>query len=256
MTDLWDRRLRRAATLVERWPFAGEVLQFLATVTRFQKDVYQRVAPGDDDRLELAPILPLLPGFLELIAASAPPALAGTAQQLRRHGRDQWIHLLESYWHRREVDTPAVFFARTLLQPVAAAQGAMRGQDAATGLPQATCPRCGRPPLAGILRDDRGASASVRFLVCSFCFHAWSFPRVLCPGCQEERPDKLPRFTAQELPWIRVDACDSCQRYLKSIDQTRDHDAEPVADELGSTPLDVRARELGYRKIEPNLAGL
>jgi hypothetical protein len=32
-------------------------------------------------------------------------------------------------------------------------------------------------------------------------------------------------------------------------------DAEPVVDELASTPLDVIAREHGYTKIAPNLAG-
>lgn len=256
MTDPWQRRLRRAETLVARWPFAAEMLRFLATVTRFQRDLYQRLGPGDAGRLDPAPLVPLVPGLLELIAAEAPAPLADTARALRARGEPDWAQALEACWARREVDADMAFFARTLLQPVAAARCAAGGQEAATGSPQSSCPRCGHPPLAGILRDDRGAAAMVRLLVCSFCFHPWSFPRVLCPGCQEERPDRLPRFTAEELPWIRVEACDSCQRYLKSIDLARNPEAEPIADELGSTPLDVRARELGYCKLEPNIAGL
>ena len=75
-------------------------------------------------------------------------------------------------------------------------------------------------------------------------------------GLREEKPEKLPRYTAQEIPWMRVEACDSCGKYLKSVDLTLNWDAEPVVDELASTPLDVIAHEHGYAKIAPNLAGI
>jgi len=81
-------------------------------------------------------------------------------------------------------------------------------------------------------------------------------PRLACPACGEEDPAKLPRFTAKEIPWIRIDACDACRTYLKAVDLSKEPDAEPVVDELASTPLDVIARERGYAKITPNLAGL
>jgi formate dehydrogenase maturation protein FdhE len=55
---------------------------------------------------------------------------------------------------------------------------------------------------------------------------------------------------------MRVEACDSCGKYLKSVDLTLNWDAEPVVDELASTPLDVIAHEHGYVKIAPNLAGI
>ena len=64
------------------------------------------------------------------------------------------------------------------------------------------------------------------------------------------------RYTAQEIPWMRVEACDSCKKYLKSVDLTLNWEAEPIVDELASTPLDVIAREHGYTKIAPNLAGI
>ena len=66
----------------------------------------------------------------------------------------------------------------------------------------------------------------------------------------------MPRYTAQEIPWVRVEACDSCMKYLKAVDLTKNPDAEPIVDELASTPLDIIARERGYTKLVPNLAGV
>jgi FdhE protein len=110
--------------------------------------------------------------------------------------------------------------------------------------------------VAGVLREDREAGALRRSLVCSRCAREWDFPRILCPRCREERPEKLPRFAAEEIPWVRLEACDSCRRYLKAIDLSRNPAAEPLVDELGATPLDLAARERGYEKIAPNLAGI
>ena len=67
-----------------------------------------------------------------------------------------------------------------------------------------------------------------RTLVCSLCSHEWSFTRVACPQCGEEKADKLPRYTAQEIPWIRIEACDACHHYLKAVDLSKDGRAEPV----------------------------
>ena len=95
-----------------------------------------------------------------------------------------------------------------------------------------------------------------RSLLCSLCSLEWGFPRVLCPGCREEEPEKLPRFTAQEIPWLRAEACDTCGRYLKAVNLTRNPEAVPIIDELASTPLDVLANGEGYVKLEPNLCGI
>ena len=55
---------------------------------------------------------------------------------------------------------------------------------------------------------------------------------------------------------MRVECCDTCRRYLKSIDLTKDARPVPPVDELAAIPLDLWAREQGYRKIQPNLAGM
>ena len=54
----------------------------------------------------------------------------------------------------------------------------------------------------------------------------------------------------------RVEACDTCQRYVKSVDLTLDARAVPEVDELRSLSLDLWAVEHGYVRLEPGLAGL
>ena len=63
-------------------------------------------------------------------------------------------------------------------------------------------------------------------------------------------------YTAAELPYIRVECCDTCQTYVKCIDLTKNGLAEPLVDELASVPLNLWAQEHGYAKLHPNLLGM
>lgn len=192
MTDVWERRIKRAEALEEQWPFAAEVLRF-----------YRK------------------------LAATRPP------------DRESLLEFL-----RQEAPGPGV---EALAQRLASAPSAPEGGG---------CPRCAAAPQLAVLREDPAAETVRRTLLCSACAEEWAFPRVLCPNCREEQPEKLVRLTAQEIPWVRVEACDSCKTYLKAVDLTKCPEAEPVVDELASLPLDLIAREQGYTKIVPNLAGL
>jgi FdhE protein len=78
---------------------------------------------------------------------------------------------------------------------------------------------------------------------------------LLCPNCGEEDQDKLPVFTAEEFPHVRIEACDTCQMYLKAIDLTKNGLAVPEVDELAAPALDLWASEQGYRKLQANLFG-
>ena len=48
---------------------------------------------------------------------------------------------------------------------------------------------------------------------------------------------------------IRVEVCDSCGGYLKSIDMTKDAEALPVPDDVGSSAINIWAFEQGYQAI-------
>jgi hypothetical protein len=116
------------------------------------------------------------------------------------------------------------------------------------------CPRCASRPVVAVL-DERGHGSALS-LVCGLCLLEWPAGRGSCVACGEAHADRLPHFRSDGLPAARVDACDTCRRYIKTIDRTRDGAAIPAVDDLASLALDLWAAERGYRKIRPNLLRL
>ena len=55
---------------------------------------------------------------------------------------------------------------------------------------------------------------------------------------------------------VRVDACDTCRAYIKTIDLTRNGLAVPEVDDLAAIPLTLWADEKGYNKVTCNFIGL
>ena len=77
-----------------------------------------------------------------------------------------------------------------------------------------------------------------------------------CPACGEAATGRLAVFAdAQRFPHLRADACESCRRYLLSVDLRREPAAVPEVDELAALPLDLCLQERGFAKIVPNLMG-
>ena len=68
--------------------------------------------------------------------------------------------------------------------------------------------------------------------------------------------DRLPIYRSEATEPARIDACDACHTYVKTIDLTRDGSACPIADDLASVSLDLWARDHGYRRVRPNLLRL
>ena len=107
------------------------------------------------------------------------------------------------------------------------------------------CPLCGSLPLIGRLKDNEGA----RHLTCSFCRHEYRAPRLGCPYCGEQKPDKLEYFDAEEDPGIMVEVCKSCQGYIKTLDFRKlDRNCVPVLDDLWFLPFDILAQNKGYSR--------
>jgi FdhE protein len=52
---------------------------------------------------------------------------------------------------------------------------------------------------------------------------------------------------------VRVECCDTCRNYIKTVDLTRNGLADPVVDEIASIPLDLWAQKQGYTKLQVNL---
>ena len=105
-----------------------------------------------------------------------------------------------------------------------------------------------------MLRED--GHGARRSLLCSFCFTEWGYRRTVCPACGEERVDSLPVYTASQFEHVRVEACDTCKTYIKTVDLTKNGLAVPEVDELATVTLSLWAEEKGYKKLHPNLLGI
>lgn len=253
----WESRLERANRLIQQHNFAAEILTFYAQIAQLQRDLY-RV-------WENSPSTPAadLPSdtpaqfarFLASVERHAPATLTEKAQQLRALDPASLFTLLNNCWLRadRSPSQPEELLARAFLQPRAALVRIRSGAQW-NGYPHAVCPFCGRKPSAGILRP-RGDGGQ-RSLLCSFCLAEWEFRRIVCAGCGEENERNLAVYSAQDFDYIRVEGCDSCKQYLKTVDLTKNGLADPVVDEIASAPLDLWAHQQGYAKIEPNLLGM
>ena len=148
---------------------------------------------------------------------------------------------------------PDDFFARAFLQPYAVYVRS-RGSVQRTGPTPCLCPFCGRKPGSGVLRPlgDGGQ----RSLICSLCLYEWEFRRIVCPACGEEDHARLPVYTAEEPKHVRVECCDSCRCYIKTVDLTKSGLADPIVDEIAAIPLDLWAQDHGYAKVQLNLMQL
>lgn len=181
-----------------------------------------------------------------------PGQLEEAARELAATGEHKCRQLLLDHVAGRPADPCLDFFARAAVQPYAEhlAAGMVSGPLPGKGL----CPLCNAKPQLGVLRPE--GEGAKRSLLCSFCLLEWEFRRLLCPCCGEERESKLPFYRAQELPHIRVESCESCGHYLKSVDLAQDGLAVPVVDEIAASALDLWASDRGLTKIAVNLLGL
>ena len=280
----WDRRIRRANDLTSAYPFAAEGLRFYAKVATFQKGLYAEIekALADSpkiaadrplrDELDLFLLVPHFSRFLALIQQVAPPPLAQGAAALLQQGPAGWQSAIEEFWHGDAELAAAVDDAGTddggdshgaisshrllawiFLQPYAEYLANHREIAIVDGAPS-TCPLCGGKPVAGVLRSE--GDGAKKSLICMLCAHEWAFRRIYCPACGEEREPQMAYYSAPEIAHVRVDVCDTCHTYLKSIDLTKTGLAVPVVDELATMPLDLWAHEHGYEKLQINLLGM
>ena len=120
---------------------------------------------------------------------------------------------------------------------------------------QNVCFACGSTPQVAVLRDLPDAVGQ-RSLMCSMCGTEWRFQRLTCPHCGEIEADKLPVHTAESIAHVRVDACTTCSRYIKTVDLREKGDAVSLVDELAAVELDLWAQEQGLTKLRPNVLGL
>ncbi len=262
MSDWWDKQIRRADELAAQPNGSTELVTFYAHLLRAQKDVHaflrtrQHWLPSGDLRADLPVLRQAWPGFLQAVQAHGPALLAAEAGNLATASDNTMDEILLNYWENpSEID----FFPKAYLQPYAHWLAQIEaGPVAREFVPdERHCPFCGGNPQVSFLQSkETNAESGNRELICATCLSSWAFLRVVCANCGEEQPAKLSYFQSPEFDHVRIEACDTCKHYIKGVDLTRLGFAVPLVDEIAAAPLDLWAREHGYKKIELNLVGV
>jgi FdhE protein len=269
VSNEYDARIRRAEKLVAEKSSASELLSFYKRIASFQKSFLAHISEAAlqqpdtpplasvREALDLTLLLPQFRTFLSLVEQNAPNALAKAAREIAALPSDSWIALLRSYWELgglfdQQIGAFGQFFPRAFLQPYTAYVAGRTAVPPVLATPR-VCPLCGGRPLFGVLRLE--GDGGKRCMVCSFCGYEWEFRRILCPTCGEEEEKKLPVYVAEQFPHVRMEPCDTCRFFVRTIDLTKDGHAVPVVDDLAAIPLTLWAHELGYSRLQPNLLG-
>jgi formate dehydrogenase accessory protein FdhE len=262
-----QRRIARAVEMAGRQASAAEILRFYAAVARFQAELGGRVENSEWLKTAASSSNPFafwldvevargFRRFLPVVEQAGPVKLQEAARELGERDEQSHLGLLSAFWEGDEMRAASEtdnFFARAYLQPYAVGIRT-RARMRWTGPTAFVCPFCKRKPGLGVLRPL--GEGSQRSLICSFCLGEWEFRRIVCAACGEEDPAKLAIYTAEELQHVRVEACDSCKCYLKTVDLTKSALGEPVVDEMASVALDLWAQTRGYAKLQVNLLQL
>lgn len=220
-------RAERARELADRTPAAADLLRFYADLAEYQQQLADGITGAVDGEWLDRSAHDLAAWLLRI----APPGRGASADVMRG---------------------VTAFAVETVRQAAAEHLPLSPPADAAPS-PQ-RCPRCGGLPVVGVLRE--AGHGSRRRLVCGLCSTEWDALRIVCVSCGEEKFEALPVFTAEQFPHARIDACDTCRRYLKTVDATKDGRVVPVVDDLATVALDLWAQEQGYARIRSNLVGI
>jgi len=255
------RRAARAELLAGVSLAAAEPLRFAAGLLRAQGSLAEALSAAHEasplsGKLEkdLPRMLSRLLEVPRFAARSGPSplsdeALARSAEDLPTAGTRLMV-----FWTE---DRPAAedYISRAMLRPYVEV---LRSHNAAPDRihRHGRCPFCGGAPSVAVRRSAASEDGAARFLVCALCGLEFAFNRILCPSCFEEDPAKLPSFTADAHPFVRIEACETCRRYVKSIDLSQDARPLPEVDDLVSLSMDLWAAGQGYARIEPGLAGI
>jgi len=245
-----ERRSARAELLAKNVSAAREPLLFAAALCRAQGELADRLG----DTPPLATVATLAEPLLRIVADRGPELLV--QQALARLDDDATTaeSRLALYWNG-ETTARDDYLSRAILRPYAET---MRAKNVTPDRlhQRGHCPFCGGAPLISTRRTIPDSEAGLRMLHCALCGLEWNVNRILCPACFEENPDKLPVYGTDAHPAVRIEACETCRRYVKSIDLTKD--ARPIAeiDDLATLSLDLWAIDEGLTRIEPGLAGL
>jgi len=141
------------------------------------------------------------------------------------------------------------FLIRSSIRPsIEAGSEQLRGELDLESSRTVHCPVCGSLPALSLLKGDGG----VRYSLCSRCACQWRVDRLSCSVCGNKEPGALHYFCGEGEEARRVDLCDACHHYIKTIDCRSLEAPDPSLEDLATLHLDVVAVRKGYDRSVPN----
>lgn len=110
------------------------------------------------------------------------------------------------------------------------------------------CPICGSLPFISILKEEVGK----RYLICPYCECRWRYDRIACPFCENRQQESLQYFYAEQQEEYRINTCEKCKQYIKTLDQREKEFIDPVLEDISTLHLDILATRKGYKRPTPN----
>jgi len=279
--DVWAERRRRVAELRARQGFARQLLDFYGALLAVQEKAFQEAAAASPAAADLASYVAevVVPSVVDVSLFAGPDQLR--SEVIHRLETEHPLGMIERWIAGDEQPIVDRYLARAAVGPVLEALGAEARARCGGPRDARHCPACGGPPQLSYSASPMDDLATgPRFLACARCAASWGYPRLTCAGCGEDSSARLQIFsehgtTSGErgsvvrglpgdgaarredavFPHIRIEACESCRRYILGIDLATDPAAVPLVDEMAAVPLDLYARERGFSKITTNLMG-
>lgn len=268
---------------IETFPQYRATLEFLQSMLNFQAELAQKIKPGQpklkrsraieqwdskkplfsgETMYPIDPVLfqealttlrPLLSSdkatqeaLDRLLASTAmsPPNIKALLNELDTMGEPRIQHLADDLAITSDA---LVFLLQTVLSPfLEKASQPYRKWIEIAQWRGGICPVCGSEPVMARLTREEGR----RILTCSLCRTEWTFDRLRCPFCESEKesPKLNNYFTVDDDKVHRVDCCDQCHRYLKTVDERKvDYPINVWAENIITAHMDTLAIEQGYR---------
>jgi FdhE protein len=114
------------------------------------------------------------------------------------------------------------------------------------------CPICGSLPHMSELKGE-----GQRYFLCSFCGFKWPGERLKCPFCENKDHESLHYLYEEQQEFYRVDVCDKCGHYIKTLDARKlDYEPDLNLEDIATIHLDILASEKGFKRPVPSPWGL
>ncbi|MEI6154478.1 MAG: formate dehydrogenase accessory protein FdhE [Deltaproteobacteria bacterium] len=142
-----------------------------------------------------------------------------------------------------------LFLIRNSIRPsIEAGMEQLSGELEPEALLKGHCPVCGCLSSLSLLKGEEGK----RYSLCSFCAYQWRIDRLSCAACGSKEQGSLTYFYGEGEEAIRIDLCDTCHHYTKTIDYRKLEEIDPSLEDLATLHLDVVAVQKGYKRPVAN----